>query len=115
MGAQVAVTRARHTLSQGGKARDVDATVACLGLEVDVDLAPVVPSLTIGGAYQLMAPEESSTRADVFGAFFSLGVSVTLLDHLFVGLEARYLTASFASETFPAYSLFLFRLGWTPG
>jgi hypothetical protein len=101
-----------HALSGHPDAR-IDALTGALGLEASIDLAPVIPTLSIGGAYQHAWRQDVDAHADKFGGFIGVGLRATLLDHLRLGLQARYFTTSFGGSDFPAYVTFSLEVGWT--
>jgi hypothetical protein len=91
----------------------IDSLTLALGVEASIDLAPIVPVLAVGPAFQHAWRRGSPASADSFGGFLSVGVRATVLEHLRLGLQARYLTAGFTSESFPAFVTFVVEVGWT--
>lgn len=92
-----------------------DSVTALLGAEASIDLAPVVPVICVGPAYQYAFRAGGSDKADAWGGFLAVGLRATLFEHMLVGLQARYLTTSFTSAKFPAFVTFVVELGWTSG
>ena len=102
-----------HALSDSPEKR-IDAVTASLGLEVGIDLAPIVPTLSLGAAFQhAWREDDPGAKADKFGGFVGVGLRATLVDPLRLGLQARYFTTSFGGDSFPAYVTFSFEIGWT--
>ncbi|MGC4113412.1 MAG: hypothetical protein QM765_01815 [Myxococcales bacterium] len=93
----------------------IDSMTAVLGVEASIDLAPIVPVLAVGPAFQHAWRRSGSESVDAFGGFLAIGVRATLFEHLRLGLQARYLTSAFSSNTFPAFVTFVLELGWTSG
>ena len=93
----------------------IDSVTTALGLEASLDLSPVVPVLAVGPTYQHAWWRDGTGGTDSFGGFLSIGVRATLFEHLRLGLQARYLTAGFTSERFPAFVTFVVEVGWTSG
>ena len=104
-----------HALSGHPDAR-IDALTGALGLEASIDLAPVIPTLSIGGAYQhAWRQDVSGAKSDKFGAYVGLGLKAVLVDHLVLGFSVRYLTVGYTADSFPAWATFALEIGWTSG
>ena len=107
------LVEAAHGLTSS--TRVVDATTLSLGLELDLDLTPLIPTLSAGPALQLARRRDASTGVIIPGAFFGVGLGTHLFERLFLGAEVRYLTSGFAQDNFPGYGLLLLRAGWQLG
>jgi hypothetical protein len=90
----------------------IDAVTATLGLEAGLDLAPIVPTVSIGPSYQYARTRQTGDGSGSFGGFIAIGVRATVAEHLRLGFQARYLTAAFGGDSFPAYATFVLEVGW---
>lgn len=98
---------------QGSARGRIDAITAAFGLEVGLDLAPIVPTIGLGPSYQYAHRRDTDATSGSFGGYLAVGCRATVFDHLRLGFQARYLTAAFASDGFPAFATFVLELGWT--
>ena len=100
----------------GHAERRIDAVTALLGLEAGIDLAPIVPTISLGPCYQhAWRQDVSGAKSDKFGAYVGLGLKAVLVDHLVLGFSVRYLTVGYTADSFPAWATFALEIGWTSG
>lgn len=90
----------------------IDTVTATLGLEAGLDLAPIVPTVSIGPSYQYARMRQAEDGSGAFGGFIAIGLRATVAEHLRLGFQARYLTAAFGGDSFPAYATFVLEVGW---
>jgi hypothetical protein len=101
-----------HSLSSHAD-RHIESVTGALGLEAGLDLSPIIPVVCIGPAYQHAWRVDRVARTDKLAAMVGLGLRTTLVEHLRLGLMARYLSAGFTGDSFPAFATFALEVGWT--
>lgn len=93
--------------------RRVEAVTATVGLEAALDFLPIVPALSLGPSYQHAWRRDSGASSDAWGGYLALGLKATVLSHLRLGLQARYLSSALTARSFPAFATYSFEVGWT--
>jgi hypothetical protein len=93
--------------------RRADTITGFIGLEVSLDIAPIVPFVSAGGSFQHAWRQDRNATKDTFSGFIGLGIKTTLADHLLLGISVRYLSAGLTADQFPAFSIFTIQVGWT--
>ncbi len=104
--------RSFHDFISGGQRFDAHQDAAALGLELRLDVGPVIPYATALGQYSILTVAQQSV-SDWSGAL-ALGFFVPLGRHFFVGAQARYGYA-LSTRQFPSGSIFQGQLGYRAG
>jgi hypothetical protein len=106
----LSLDRSLHSLASG--VGHIDATTAALGVELVLDVVPVVPTLSLGPALQLAQRRENGALAWTPTGTLSLGLRTQCFEQLVLAVNVLYLAGSFTSESFPAFTSFFLELGW---